>query len=104
MALLIRWSPKAAQQLEAIVEYIGRDSERYATIFARKILQIVKFIPSYPRAGRVVPEYDDVNLREKIHRGYRIVYRLTPQAIEIVSICHGSRLLKNAMQEAKGKG
>lgn len=101
MALPIRWSPKAAHQLETIVEYIAQDSERYATIFARRILQTVRSIPIYPIAGRVVPEYGDQNLREKIHQGYRIVYRLTPHAVEIVVICHGARLIEHALQDAE---
>lgn len=98
MALPIRWAPKAAHQLEAIVAYIGQDSERYATIFARRILQVVKSIPGHPSAGRVVPEYGDENLRERIHLGYRIVYRTTPNAVEIVAICHGARMIENAVR------
>ena len=101
MALPIRWSPKAAHQLEAIVEYIAQDSERYAAIFARKLLQIIKSIPTYPVAGRVVPEYGDQNLREKIHQGYRLVYRLTPNAVEIVAICHGARLIERVMKDSE---
>lgn len=97
MALPVRWSPKAAHQLEAIVEYIAQDSERYAAIFARRVLQIVKTIPAHPAAGRVVPEYGDQNLREKFHLGYRIVYRLTPHAVEIVAICHGARLIERVI-------
>lgn len=100
MALPVRWSPKAAHQLEAIVEYISQDSERYAAIFARRILQIVRAIPDHPKAGRVVPEYNDKNLREKFHSGYRIVYRLTPHVVEIVTICHGARLIQSAMKES----
>ena len=101
MALPIGWSPKAAHQLEAIVEYIAQDSTRYATIFARRILQTVRSIPTHPLAGRVVPEYGEPNLREKIHQGYRIVYRLTPQTVEIVAICHGARLIDNALKDAE---
>ena len=101
MALPIRWSPKAAHQLETIVEYIAQDSERYATIFASKLLQIVRSIPTYPVAGRIVPEYGDQNLREKIHQGYRIVYRLTPNTVEIVAICHGARLIEHAMKDSE---
>ena len=99
MALPVRWSPKAAHQMEAIVEYIAQDSERYATIFARRILQTVRAIPEHPKAGRVVPEYTDKNLRERLLSGYRIVYRLTPHAVEIVTICHGARLIQFAMEE-----
>ena len=99
MALPKRWAPKAAHQLETIVEYIAQDTERYATIFARRVLQIVRAIPDHPAAGRVVPEYGDKNLREKIHIGYRIVYRLSPHAVEIVAICHGARLIEHAMKD-----
>jgi plasmid stabilization system protein ParE len=87
MALPIRWAPKAAHQLEAIVDYIAQDSERYAAIFAHRILQIVGTIPANPDAGRVVPEYGDKYLREKIHLGYRIVYRLNAES------CRDSRHL-----------
>jgi len=78
--------------METIVEFIAQDSERYASIFARRILQTVRSIPAYPVAGRVVPEYGDQNLREKIHQGYRIIYRLTPHAVEIVAICLYARI------------
>jgi len=101
MALPIRWAPKAAHQLEAIVEYIAEDSKRYAAIFARRVLQIVNTIPAHPAAGRVVPEYGDKSLRERIHLGYRVVYRLTSQAVEIVAICHGARLIEHALKDGQ---
>ncbi len=50
MVLPLRWAPKALHQLEAIVEYIAQGSERYAAIFARRVLQIVKAIPAHPAA------------------------------------------------------
>ena len=90
MALPVRWSPKAARQMEAIVEYIAEDSPRYAAIFARRIMSTVRAIPANPRIGRMVPEYADPDLREKIVQGYRIVYRIGPRAIEVVTVCHGS--------------
>ena len=49
MVLPIRWSPKAAHQLETIVEYIAQDSERYAAIFTRRLLQVVRVNPNLPR-------------------------------------------------------
>ena len=99
MALVIRWSPKAARQFKGIVDYIALDSDRYAKIFARQIMRVVRAIPAHPMAGRMVPEYGDPNLRERIHHGYRIVYRLAPETIEIVAICHGSRLIEGVLRE-----
>jgi plasmid stabilization system protein ParE len=91
MALKIKWSPRAASNLEEICNYIAKDSEYYAILFAKKIIDIVKAIPQFPKSGRIVPEYEDDSLREKIYGNYRIVYRLKADVVEIVAICHGSR-------------
>lgn len=95
MAQKIRWSPRAALNLEDICNYIAKDSEVYATIFADKINTIIKYIPQFPKAGRVVPEYKNEKIREKIYENYRIVYRIREEFIEIVAICHGSKPLEN---------
>jgi|APFre7841882590_1041340.scaffolds.fasta_scaffold17723_3 plasmid stabilization system protein ParE len=93
MALKIKWSPRAASNLEEICNYIVKDSEYYSILFAKKITNIVKAIPQFPKSGRIVPEYKDENLREKIYGNYRIVYRLKVDIVEIVAICHGARSL-----------
>ena len=93
MADRIVWSPRAASQLENIAQ----DSPVYAQIFAKKVMALVKAIPTYPQTGRMVPEYNTPDLREKIYGNYRIVYRIQPSAIEIVAICHGARQLDRAL-------
>ena len=93
----IRWSPKAASHFEQICEYISQDSETYASIFAKKLLSIIEDILPFPRIGRIVPEYNNPNLRERIHGNYRIVYRLKDGIIEIAAICHGAQLLEKVL-------
>jgi len=93
MAKRIIWSPKAADNLEEICNFIGEDSEYYARIFAQRIIVEIEKITNFPKAGRIVPEYHRDDLREKIYQNYRIVYRIKPGAIEIVTIVHGARLL-----------
>ncbi|MDD1744314.1 MAG: type II toxin-antitoxin system RelE/ParE family toxin [Candidatus Methanoperedens sp.] len=97
MATEIRWSPRAVSNLEEICKYIARDSKHYASLFAKKILIIIKNIPQFPRSGRAVPEYSDENLREKVYQNYRIVYRLKDDSIEIVAICHGAKQLEDVL-------
>ncbi|MEW6061355.1 MAG: type II toxin-antitoxin system RelE/ParE family toxin [Bacteroidota bacterium] len=92
MAAKVIWSPRAVTDLEDTCNYIARDSQRYASVFASTILTLVKQIPQFPEAGRIVPEYGDAMLREKIYGNYRIVYRIKPDAIEIVAIHHGARI------------
>ncbi len=91
MAYQIRWSPRAANNLDEICSYIAKDSEYSAAIFAKRIIAIIMSLIQFPKSGRVVPEYDDTNLREKIYENYRIVYRLKGEYIEIVAICHSAR-------------
>jgi toxin ParE1/3/4 len=94
MARKIIWSPYAAQSLEDICAFIERDSSHYAAIFARRIIAAIELTAEFPEKGRIVPEYKNPDLREKILGDYRIIYRLKENAIEIVIIVHGSRLLK----------
>jgi len=98
MARQIRWSPRAANNFEAICVYIAADSERYAGLFAKRVFALVQAIPTFPKSGRIVPEYGDPNLREKIYGNYRIVYRIKGDCIEIAAICHGSRPLAKIKQ------
>lgn len=97
MAHQIRWSPRAAANFEDICNYIAKDSEHYAALFAKRVIALIKTIPQFPTAGRVVPEYKDKKLREKIYENYRIVYRIKGEWIEIVAICHGARILGNVL-------
>jgi len=42
-----------------------------------------------------VPEYRDPNLRELICHNYRVVYRVLEDAVEVASIIHAARPLKD---------
>jgi len=92
MAKLV-WSPRALEDLEAIREYIGRDSDRYARLFVERAVQLVESIPLHPLLGAIVPEYRREELRERHFQNYRIVYRFHAEVVEIVTIVHAARLL-----------
>ena len=47
-----------------------------------------------PLAGRRVPEFALDEVREMIKKGYRIVYLVTDEHVEIVTVCKGTRLLR----------
>lgn len=93
MAKLI-WSPKAAADLEDICQYISKDSEHYAKLFVQRVVALVEAIAEFPMAGRIVPEYQREDLRERIFQSYRIVYRVKPEVVEVAAIVHGARLLR----------
>jgi plasmid stabilization system protein ParE len=45
----------------------------------------------FPELGRVVPEVGRAEIREIIFRGYRVVYRVAPRLVEVLTVRHGKR-------------
>lgn len=98
MDLEVRWSPEAAEDLEAIAEYIARDSEHYARAVVAEILSVSWGIGEFPSIGRIVPETGDEHIRERFVYSYRLVYRVESARILIVAVMHGKRLLENIVE------
>lgn len=88
------WSPQAVEDVEAIRSYVARDSEHYASLLVERIVAAVDRLEAFPLSGRVVPEVGDESLREIVYRNYRIVYRVKPEAVEIITVFHAARLLR----------
>lgn len=72
----VRWTPQAADDLQAIHDFIARDSARYAQAEAQRIVIALDQLIAFPNSGRVVPERPQDDLRELVLPPYRIVYRL----------------------------
>jgi addiction module RelE/StbE family toxin len=98
MAFVIDWSPEALEDLEAIAEYIARDSRFYAQSVVRKMLDMAESLVDFPKMGRVVPELSDKNIRERFVYSYRLIYEVRDSQIVIVAIVHGKRLLINVSE------
>lgn len=91
----VRWSDRAADDLEAIFTYIARDSGYYARRVVLKIMGLVDQIGELPNSGGIVPEYDDDRLRERTYQNYRVVYRIDGDVVVVLAIRHGARLLRD---------
>ena len=59
----IRWTTQAADDLQAIYDFIERDSPRYALLIAEDILAGIDNLAQFPLLGRVVPERERNDLR-----------------------------------------
>ncbi len=89
----VRWTPQAADDLEAIAEFIAKDSPHYASLFVIDVLAAVERVASFPLSGRVVPEARDATTCEIILGSYRIIYRVREDLVEVLTVHHGARLL-----------
>ena len=87
----IVWTEPAVEDLRELHAYIARDSEMYATGFVERIILAAELLAENPKVGRVVPETNDESVRELLFQRYRIIYRVTNDCIELLSVIHGAR-------------
>ena len=90
----IKWSKDSIEDLKEVCRFIAMDSPHYASLLNDRIFEMAEHLELFPEMGRQVPEADDPNIRELIYKNYRIVYQVKEQYLEIITVIHGSRLLK----------
>ncbi len=96
MALKIKWTTYALEDINSIAEFIAKDSEYYAIVQVERFFQQVLILETHPNAGRRVPEIDRDDIREIIEGNYRIIYKIYSKShIDILTVHHSSRLLSN---------
>jgi toxin ParE1/3/4 len=89
----IRWAPKAADALEAIVDYIGRDNPVEAQRVGQEIYnRVSSLLGTFPRGGRRGRVKDTRELPLP-PLPFIVVYRATEHAdaVEIVNVIHGAQ-------------
>jgi len=89
----IKWTEECLDQLTNIEAYIAKDSPMRAVHFVDQIIEHVLLLEDNPRAGRMVPEISNPDIRELIFQKYRAVYKLKEKQIEILTVFEGHKLL-----------
>lgn len=87
----VRWTRQAVSDLQAIHEFIRRDSAAYASATVERLFLAAQQLTHFPDSGRVVPERGNVDIRELVRPPYRIVYRYRPDLVEILTVHHSAR-------------
>lgn len=85
------WTDPAIRDLEAIQDYIARDSDVYANDLVASILDEVQRLELFPEIGRTTPEANSPKVRELLYGNYRIIYRILQETVQILTVIHGSR-------------
>ncbi len=88
--MTVRWSPEAAADLEAIVEYIRKQNPSAAERVAHTIYNGVASLAKFPKQGRPGRTKDT---RELVFSPlpFVAVYRVGGEAVEIARVLHGSQ-------------
>ena len=60
----LRWSPRSVDDLQAIHDFIARDSSRYADLVSQRMAAAAERLVEFPEIGRIVPEVGESRLRD----------------------------------------
>ena len=86
----VRWTPAAADDLEAIWEYLARNLPAFAQSTIQEIYQAILALRTNPNRGRAGRE---AGTRELVlpRLPYIVVYRVRGEDVEILNIYHGTQ-------------
>ena len=93
----VHWTNNAIKKLSLIYNYIAPNSTTYAQRTVDRLTRRSKQIASFPKSGRIVPEYQDPDIREVLERPYRIIYRLKPNQVDILTVVHSAQTLPSTL-------
>ncbi len=90
----IFWTKEALLRLQEIEEYISVDNPVAAIEFVDNLISLAETLIFNREKGRIVPELSMENIRELLHKNYRIVYLVKKNSIDILTVFEGHQLLK----------
>ena len=94
MARQVIWTEVAWGDLEAVAEYITRDSAYYAAAFVHEVREAARSLTQLAARGRVVPEFRHPHIRELFVRDYRLIYQMGERRVHVLAFIHGARDLR----------
>ncbi|RMH62607.1 MAG: type II toxin-antitoxin system RelE/ParE family toxin, partial [Calditrichaeota bacterium] len=71
------------------------DNPDRAMKFINKLIDRGEKVKDYPYKGRIVPEFSINEIREVFEKTYRIVYKISKDQLEILSVFEGHQLLRS---------
>jgi plasmid stabilization system protein ParE len=89
----ILWSPLAIDRALEIAGYIVQDNPDAAESWISTVFEKVEHLKKFPESGRVVPETDNMTIRELIYSNYRIIYRVEEKRLSVLTVRHGKQEL-----------
>ncbi|MDO5643358.1 MAG: type II toxin-antitoxin system RelE/ParE family toxin [Paracoccus sp. (in: a-proteobacteria)] len=88
--MIVFLTAAAEADLESIGDYIARDNPARAASFVRELYQRCLDIADMPEAWPVVPRYEALGIRRRVHGRYLIFYRIGVDRITVLHILNGA--------------
>lgn len=97
----ILWTDAARQDMVDNGDSMALRSPGAAARFVSQLFDRTEILGTSPLAGRMVPELGRKDVRELIQGNYRIVYRLSDDSIQILTVFEGYRLFASGIIDFK---
>ncbi|MBK9248194.1 MAG: type II toxin-antitoxin system RelE/ParE family toxin [Ignavibacteria bacterium] len=94
---MVKWTEPAKTNLRKIHDFIATDSPVYAKKFVKVMVERVERIALMPKSGRIVPEFDDENLREIILAPYRVIYGIIGDETIVLAVIHAKQNISGGL-------
>ncbi|MDZ7778670.1 MAG: type II toxin-antitoxin system RelE/ParE family toxin [Gemmatimonadota bacterium] len=84
----IVWSPTARRKAQQAVDFIEKDRPLVSVQWLEGLAERVELLRDLPDQGRIVPEWGDETVREIFYEPYRVIYEVSPEQVEILTLSH----------------
>ena len=88
------WSPLALERVVEIAEFIAQDRPQAAADWVEAIFASVERLNRFPQSGRSVAESPRPDLREVVYRDHRVIYRVEPERVVVLTVRHARQDLR----------
>jgi len=89
----VYWTPEAIARLEEIEAYIAQDAPAAAKDTVARLFGRTRQLATTPLSGRQLRDSSHQDLRELLERPYRLIYRVTAERVEVLTVMHYRQLL-----------
>ena len=92
--MIVHWSNVALERVSETAEFIELGDPKEAGRWVEGVFAATDRLELFPRSGRVVPELEREEVREVFYQRYRIIYKLKPDRVEVLTVRHMRELLR----------
>jgi toxin ParE1/3/4 len=85
------FSAAARRDLDEVLGYLADNQPHLEGLVERRIRAVLNILSQWPESARTVAQRPKVRVASLVHYPYRIFYRGTASAIEVIHIRHTSR-------------
>lgn len=89
--MIVDLTREAERDLERIGDHIARDNPVRAVTFLRELRDKCLGLAEMPERFPLVPRYEAVGVRRRVHGRYLIFYRVDADRVVVVHVLHGAQ-------------